>query len=286
MFGIRFEFYRTRYSKNMRFSLAQVSAAIIIFCVALHASILPTLHLDKPTLKAFEDYIATFEKGAPAQFAAAGKLWIDNECCGKHEAFESGKALVEPRENEDVVNGSIHHFSGAIHVKGGTIDAISRIMQDYPNYPKYFKPDLGASSGIKEPDSTPDDLHYKAKLLLVQTTLWISVTYDTLYDVHYRRLDKNRWTTRSTAESIKEWRDAKNPAGGTYPEGDDHGFLWRTNTYWFARESNGGLDLAADSISLSRPNVTGFSWWGTKRTHDAVEKMLRDTKAAIESLDR
>jgi len=104
--------------------------------------------------------------------------------------------------------------------------------------------------------------------------------------VHYRRLDKNRWTTRSTAESIKEWRDAKNPAGGTYPEGDDHGFLWRTNTYWFARESNGGLDLAADSISLSRPNVTGFSWWGTKRTHDAVEKMLRDTKAAIESLDR
>ena len=56
--------------------------------------------------------------------------------------------------------------------------------------------------------------------------------------------------------------------------------------YWFVRKRNGGLDMELDSMTLSRPVPTGFAWWGTKRTHDAVEKMLRDTKAAIESLDR
>lgn len=269
----------------MRLSLTAGSVACIIFCVTLHASILPTFHLDGTTLKAFQDYVANFEKSAPAQFAASGKLWIDNECCGgKYEGFDNGKPVVEPRESEDVANGSIHHFSGAIHLKGGTIEAMSRVMQDYPNYPRYFKPDLGSASGAKEPDSSPDDLHYKTKLTLVQTTLWMNVSFDTVYDVHYRRLDKDRWTARSTALNIKELRDAKNPAVGTYPEGDDHGFLWRTNTYWFARERSGGLDLEADSISLSRPNVTGFAWWGTKRTRDAVDKMLRDVKAAVESM--
>ena len=271
----------------MRLSLAAACLALVSFCAALHASILPTFHLDSATLKAFQDYVANFEKTVPAQFAASGKLWIDNQCCGgKHAGFQTGKPVVEPRATDDVANGSIHHFSGSIHVNGGTIEAMSRIMQDYPNYTKYFKPDLGSASGVKEPDSTPDDLHYKTNLVLVQTTLWINVTFDTLYDVHYRRLDKDRWTARSTALSIKEQRDPKNPAEGTYPEGDDHGFLWRTNTYWFARERNGGLDLEADSISLSRPNVTGFAWWGTKRTHDAVDKMLRDVKAALESTSR
>jgi hypothetical protein len=271
----------------MRVPFAAGCGALIAFCVTLHASILPTLHLDSATLKAFQDYIANFEKSVPAQFAASGKLWIDDECCGgKHDGFANGKPVVEPRENNDVAHGSIHHFSGATHVKGGTIEAMSRIMQDYPNYARYFKPDLGAASGARQPDSSPGDLHYKTRLVLVQTTLWLNVTFDSEYDVHYRRLDQDRWTARSTALSIKEQRDAKNPAEGTYPEGEDHGFLWRTNTYWFARQRNGGLDLEADSISLSRPNVPGFAWWGTRRTHDAVDKMLRDVKAAIESVKR
>jgi hypothetical protein len=275
------------YIGRMRLSLPAGCFAFTAFCVTSYASILPTVHLDGATLKAFQDYVANFEKSVSVQFSSSGKLWIDNECCGgKHAAFENGKPVVEPRESADVAGGSIHHFSGAIHVKGGTIEAMSRVMQDYPNYPRYFKPDVGVASGTREPDSTPGDLHYKTRLVLVQTTLWMNVTFDTLYDVHYRRLDKDRWTARSTALSIKEQRDAKNPAEGTYPEGDDHGFLWRTNTYWFARERNGGLDLEADSISLSRPNVTGFAWWGTRRTRDAVDKMLRDVKAAVESVTR
>jgi len=267
----------------MRPSIAAAFVGLISFCVILHASILPTAHLDSTTLKAFDDYIAEFEKNDPAQFEASGKLWIDNECCGKHNSFESGKPVVEPRKNEDIANGSIHHFSGVIHVNGGTIEAVRRVMEDYPNYPRYFKPDLGSASGTKQPDSTPEDEHYRNRLMLVQTTMWMNVSFDTLYDTHYRRLGKDRWMARSTALSIKELRDPKNPAAGAYPEGDDHGFLWRTNTYWFARERKGGLDLEANSISLSRPNVSGFAWWGTRRTRDAVDKMLRDTKAAVES---
>jgi hypothetical protein len=78
----------------------------------------------------------------------------------------------------------------------------------------------------------------------------------------------------------------KDVSKGYFPEGDDHGFLWRTNTYWFARQSGNGLDLEADSITLSRTNVPGFAWFGSKRSHDAVEKMLHDVRIALAGLHR
>src|ERR1019366_4047787 len=116
-------------------------AAVFLGCVVLHASILPMLHLDSGTLKAFQDYAANFEKNAPARFIGSGAMWIDDECCAKKAAFLAGKPVVEPRNNDDVANGSIHHFSGVIHVGNATVESIRHIMEDYPNYVQYFKPD-------------------------------------------------------------------------------------------------------------------------------------------------
>src|SRR5207248_240603 len=158
----------------------------------------------------YQDYVNTFEKSVVETFNQTGKMWVDNECCGKKNGFESGKPLVEPRRNEDLAHGSVHHFSGSMHVNGATIESIRKVMENYGQYVEIFRPDLRSASGAKEPDSTPEDEHFKAKLLLVQTTLWMSVTYDTLYDTHYRRVAKDRWTARSVALNIKELKDPKN----------------------------------------------------------------------------
>jgi hypothetical protein len=248
----------------------------------LYASILPTFHLEPGTIKTFENYVAQFERNVEEPFDQAGKMWIDND--SKSTAFQAGRPVVEPRENTDIAGGSIHHFSGTIHVRGGTIADVRHVMQDYPNYPKYFKPDVGKGSGLMDSDSTPADEHFTSNLSLIQSTLWIAVSYDCVYDTHYRLLEPHRWSSRSTSASIREWKDPRDVSRGYYPEGDDHGFLWRTNTYWFVREKNGGVDLELDSMTLSRPIPTGFAWWGSKRTKDAVDKMLRDIKAALETL--
>jgi hypothetical protein len=256
-------------------------------CATMHAAILPILHLDNKTLQAFDDYVARFEKDSVAPYVASGKMWMDGmSCCMRGGKFPTNRPVLESRENADFENGSIHHFTGALHVPGGTIDDMRHIMEDYPNYPRYFKPDVTRGSGTAESDSTPTDEHYLAHLTLSETTLWVSVQYDCIYDTHYKRVDPNHWESKSTSASVKELRDAKDPNQGYYPEGDDHGFVWRTTTYWFVRQNDGGLDLELDSLTLSRPNPPGFGWYGGKRSHDAVDKMLRDTKAAIEALHR
>ncbi len=271
----------------MRVFLAGAFLGSATFCAALHASILPTVHLDSQALQAFANYVAQFERNVATPYAQSGKMWIDDSsCCLRNGAFAAGKPVVEPRENTDVAGGSIHHFSGAMHIQGGSIDNVRHIMEDYPNYPKYFKPDVGKASGILDPGARPGDEHYTANLSLIQSTLWMAVSYDCVYDAHYRLLDPRRWESVSAATSVREWRDPKDVSQGYYPEGDDHGFLWRTNTFWFVRENNGGVDVELDSMTLSRPIPTGFAWWGTRRTRDAVDKMLRDMKAAVEALHR
>src|SRR5260370_14157307 len=131
----------------MRLTSACLVAVTLI--ATLHASLIPTIHLDEGTIKAYQDYVNTFEKTVLDQFNQSGKLWIDNECCGKRSAFESGKPLVEPRRNEDLAHGSVHHFSGVMHVTGANIGSIRKVMQDYGHYVEIFRLDLGAASGTK-----------------------------------------------------------------------------------------------------------------------------------------
>lgn len=252
------------------------------FCASLEAGLFPTFQLDPAPLKVFENYVSQFERDVYAPYAASGRLWIDS--VARNNAYSAGKPVLQARENTDIVKGSIHHFTGAMRISGATIADIRQVMQDYPNYPKYFRPDVSKGSAELQPDSTAEDEHYITHLTLMQQTLWIAVSYDCTYDTHYRYSDPHHWSSASSTISIKEWRDPKDVSRGYYPEGEDHGFLWRTNTYWFARETDGGIDVQVDSMTLSRPVPTGFAWWGTKRTRDAVDKMLKDMKAAIAQL--
>ena len=245
---------------------------------------MPVEHLEAATIALFQAYTGKFEQQVVDSFSSTGKFWIDDDHSSRHKDFDAGKPIVEARENHDIKNGSIHHFSGTIRIPGGKIEQMHRVLVDYANYPNYFKPDVIRGSGIVQPDSKPDNEHVISHIFLNESTAWMDVAYDAQYDIRNHRIDVNRWISRSESVSIKEVLDAKKPDAGFYPEGDDHGFLWRTNTYWFARERDGGLDLQVDSMTLSRLTPFGFGWWGSKRSHDAVDKMLRDTKSAMANL--
>jgi hypothetical protein len=251
--------------------------AACLWCATLQGAILPILHLDDKTLQAFDAYVAKFEKEVLKPYIEAGKMSEAGGCC----QMNSWKPMLEPHMNADIANGSVHHFTGRLFIQGGTIEDVRRIMEDYPHYSKYFLPDVARASGKMEPDSSSGDDHYLAHMTLTESTLWFNVQYECVYDTHYRRIDPEHWQSKSTTASVKELRDAKDPGQGTFPEGDDHGFVWRTNTYWFVYQAKNGIDLELNSITLSRPNVSGFSWWATKRSKDAVDKMLKDTRAAV-----
>ena len=272
--------------KKMRLLRVVVCLLSATCASLLHASILPIVRLEPKTLQAYEEYVAKFEKEVLAPYNESGRMWVDSRGCCSKGKVDLKLPMVEPRINGEIPGGSIHHFSGVMHMSGATIEDVRRIMQDYPNYPKYYPSDLSRASGLILPDTTAADEHYRAEITLTQNTVWMAVSFNCTYDTHYRRLSQDRWMSKSSTVSTREWRDPRNEAAGLYADSEDHGLLWRANTYWFVRASGDGIDVEADSLSLSRPIPTGFGWWGTKRTKDAVTKMLLDMKTAIDALHR
>jgi hypothetical protein len=124
--------------KSMRFSRVAVCLLAISCASLLSASLLPILRLDPKTLQDYEDYVARFDKETAAPFYESGRMWMDSRgCCAKSTA-DLKAPLLEPRYNAEIPGGSVHHFSGILHISGATIEDVRHVMVDYPNYPKYY----------------------------------------------------------------------------------------------------------------------------------------------------
>ena len=68
----------------------------------------------------------------------------------------------------------------------------------------------------------------------------------------FTRFGATRAASVSTATRIAEVSDPDTPGEREVGPDDDHGFLWRLNSYWRYEEVAGGVIAECESISLSR----------------------------------
>lgn len=83
--------------------------------------------------------------------------------------------------------------------------------------------------------------------------------YDTEYDVTYKRLARDRAISTSLSTRIVEIENAGSARERAMPEGNDHGYMWRLNSYWRYKQLGDGVVVEVESLSLSRdlPPIIG-----------------------------
>ena len=105
----------------------------------------------------------------------------------------------------------------------------------------------------------------------------VTVTYNTEHLVEYQRHGEGLASSRSIATRIVELDQAGTPAEREKPEGQDHGFLWKLNSYWRYQQVDGGVLVECESLTLSRgvpailapfvkPIISGVARESMKRT--------------------
>jgi hypothetical protein len=67
-------------------------------------------------------------------------------------------------------------------------------------------------------------------------------------------------SSRSVATRIAELADAGSSSEKEKTSADDSGFLWRLNSYWRFEETDEGVIVECESISLSRSIPFGLGW--------------------------
>jgi hypothetical protein len=148
----------------------------------------------------------------------------------------------------------VHHWVGTVFIPGATLPQVLALVQDYDHARQYYQPEVERSKLLAR---SGDD--FKIYLRLRQTDV-ITVVLDTEYDVQYERLDANRAASVSRSTRVAELEHPGAAGEHALSAADDHGFLWRINSYWRFEQTPRGVFVQCEAISLTRDIPIGLGW--------------------------
>jgi len=223
----------------------------------LQAQSLTAVTLESRTLRAWSAYVEATERRIAREIESGSRfLALDFQPFSLADRElrtiasggipVAGMATFDPRGREFTVDGgAIHHWRGCVLVPGANLEEVlSRIAN--PGPPDELQEDVLDSAVLGR---GPDWLKIYLKL---QRSKIVTVVYNTEHLVSYRRHKEGRASSRSEALKIAELEFPNSAREKEKPQGSDHGFLWRLNSYWRYQQVDGGVLVECESLSLSR----------------------------------
>ncbi|MEO7156946.1 MAG: hypothetical protein ABI039_05250, partial [Vicinamibacterales bacterium] len=163
-----------------------------------------------------------------------------------------GVARDDSSNEVSIEGGLINHWRGTVFVPNVTLDAMLKVLQE-PQSDKHKQEDVLSSRVVSR------DGDKQKVFLRLRRTKFVTVVYDTEYDVEYKRVDAERAWSNSISTKVVEIENAGTPTERALPEGNDSGFMWRLNSYWRYKQVDGGVLVEIESLTLSRslPAIIG-----------------------------
>jgi hypothetical protein len=173
----------------------------------------------------------------------------------------------------------LHHWRGTAFAPGATAADFKRLMENYAAYPKIYSPDILQARVLAQQDD-----HFQVMMRIRQKHM-ITVVLDTTYDIAFGRLDAQHGYSMSRNTRVSEIDSPGTRNERALGPDDDHGFLWRLNTYWSYEERDGGLYMQVESVSLTRSIPPGLAWvikpFVESVPRESLEFTLRSTCNAL-----
>jgi hypothetical protein len=260
-----------------------LNLSLILGLLAFMAA--PTGAKAEPTpeaVTAFNAYVKTVESRLAQQHQSQDGFLSPPLTPQDEKRLHQGELLIEPITP---VTGSalpgalLHDWRGTAFAPGATVADFERLMKNINAYPQYFSPQVLQAKLLSQQG---DRLQ---AFMRVRQHHVITVVMDTSYDITFGRLDAQHGYSLSRSTKISEIDSPGTASEHAVPAGEEHGFLWRQNTYWTYEERDGGLYMQIESVSLSRSVPTGLGWivgpFIEKIPRESLEFTLRSTCNAL-----
>jgi len=148
----------------------------------------------------------------------------------------------------EIPDAWLHHWRGAILLRNATLDGVFARLQE--SVPK--SSDVLASRILGR---TPEGLRVFLRIQRSQSLaglLNVTLVYNTEHAVSFARPTAGRGLSTSIATRIAQVYEAGTPIERELKPGEDHGFLWRWNSYWRYQQTPAGVIAECEVLSLSR----------------------------------
>ncbi len=264
---------------------------ILILTIAiLTTAVSAAAGLQSASAQAFDDYIHKTElRMADELLHGANFLCIDGlspeERSKAYEDLRTGRVAVEsargPKSTSAlaVPGGLIHDWKAIVFVPGVSLDEALALLEDYDHDDDYFSPDVIRSKLLAR-----DGENFKVYLRLKRKYV-VTAVFDTEYDVRYAKLNATRAVSQSRSTRIEEIQNAGESNEQKIAPANDHGYLWRLNSYWRFEQANGGVFIQCEAISLSRDVPEALGWavkpFIEQIPRESLRFTLQATRAAL-----
>jgi hypothetical protein len=255
--------------------------------VCAAAGLCLAVDLKPKTVEAFDRYIAETDARMQPRWSGEHFLWFDGSPDIRLSLL-AGVVVAQPIKGNGVVmlpGGLIQDWIGAVFVPKTTLKETLSVVQDYPQHAQIYKPDV---TEVKVLSHTGDD--YSIRTRVVKSKFFISDVVDIENQIHFVALDPKRVYSRSASQRIVEISNEGKPSERELPVGHDRGLVWRVNGYWFFEESDGGVFITCESITLTRDIPFLLAKVLSPIVHElpaeALKTSLEQTRSAIVNLPR
>ena len=217
--------------------------------LAAAAGLCLAVDLKPATIEAFDRYIASTEAKMQARWSGQHFLWFD-DMPEVRLSLLAGGVVAQPIQGNGVVTlrgGLIQDWIGAVFIPKTTLQETLHVVRDYSQHAEMYKPDV---TQVKVLTHSGND--YTIRTRVVKSKFFISDVLDIENEIHYVSLDAKRTYSRSASQRVVEIANPGKPNEHELPPGHDRGLMWRINGYWFFEESDGGVFITCESITLTR----------------------------------
>ena len=263
---------------------AMLRGGLAMILAAAGTTGLAAAELHDETIAAWQRYVEATEQRIARELDAGSRFLVQDfrdDPAGARRDVLAGSVRIDKLETRDadgdriqVPKGAIHHWRGSVLIPGVTLDDVLHGLMHGADLTKM-------QNGVVESrvlDRDGDRLDVFLKLRRKQL---ITVHYNTEHRVRYTRHRAGAASSRSVSTRIAELADAGSPAEREKPIGQDRGFMWRLHSYWRYQQTDAGVIVECESVSLSRSIPLAVRWMATPIVNRTARQVMTRTLTSM-----
>jgi len=259
-----------------------IRVRLLILLASLACASVQAAELKPATTAAFDRYIKVTEDEMNKHRGFNDFLWLDHRDPKEKSLVWLGQPAFAPLttldhgQEIDVPDGAIQHWLGVIYLDEATLDRARDMVLNFADYKGFFKQQVIDSKLIKRDGDQFDALLRLYKKQISAVLLNVNLT------AQYTLVDPSKIFVACRSTHIGEVAHPKNKKSydeERSPE-DEAGYLWRLNLYYRLEQSDNGVYVELEVISLGReaggklnPSryLTGFETFPRELTQGIID---------------